>query len=307
MYELIAANKRRSIVLIAGFALIVIALGWVFGEVTEAGYWGLAIAVVIAVVMSWGSYFFSDKIALAMSRAIPAEPRHFSDDLEVSRRIPRLINIVQGLAIAAGIPLPRVYVVKDEAPNAFATGRNPKHAALAVTTGLLKKMNRVELEGVVGHEMAHIRNYDILVTTIAVTLTGVVMLLSDWMLRLFRFGGRRSKGGNPATLVIALVGFALALLSPLIAQLIKAAVSRRRESLADASGIHLTRYPPGLISALKKLRDDTTVVSTGSRATAHLWIESPLQRQGSGFSSWVNRLFDTHPPIEERIRALEQL
>ena len=308
MYELIAANKRRSIALIAGFALIVIALGWVFGEVTGAGYWGLVIAVVIAAVMSWGSYFFSDKIALAMSRAIPAEPRHFADDLEVSRRIPRLINIVQGLAIAAGIPHPRIFVVKDDAPNAFATGRNPEHAALAVTTGLLKKMNRVELEGVVGHEMAHIRNYDILVTTIAVTLTGVVMLLSDWMLRLFRFGGgRRSKGGNPATLVIALVGFALALLSPLIAQLIKAAVSRRRESLADASGIHLTRYPPGLISALKKLRDDTTVVSTGSRATAHLWIESPLQRQGSGFSSWVNRLFDTHPPIEERIRALEQL
>lgn len=309
MYELIAANKRRSVALITAFALIVIALGWVFGEMTGAGYLGLVIAVVIAVVMSWGSYFYSDKIALAMSRAIPAEPQHFADDLEVAQRIPRLINIVQGLSIAAGIPPPKIYVVKDEAPNAFATGRNPEHASLAVTTGLLKKMNRVELEGVVGHEMAHIRNYDILVTTIAVTLTGVVMLLSDWMLRLFRFGGARrsSKGGNPATLVIALLGFVLALLSPLIAQLIKAAVSRRRESLADASGIHLTRYPPGLISALKKLRDDTTVVSTGSRATAHLWIESPLQRQGSGFSSWVNRLFDTHPPLEERIRALEQL
>lgn len=307
MYELIAANKRRSVALIASFSLIILALGWVFGELTGFGYFGLVIAAIVAIGMSWGSYFYSDKIALAMARAIPAEPQHFPGDVEMSRRIPRLINIVEGLSIAAGIPSPKIYIVRDDAPNAFATGRNPQHAAVAVTTGLLKKMNRVELEGVLGHELAHVKNYDILVTTIAVTLTGVVMLLSDWMLRMFRFGGRRARGANPVTLVVALVGFALALLAPLFAQLIKAAVSRKREALADVSGIHLTRYPPGLISALKKLRDDSTVVSTASRATAHLWIESPLQRQGSGFSSWVNRLFDTHPPLEERIRVLEKI
>lgn len=307
MYELIAANKRRSIALIASFSLIITALGWVFGELTGFGYYGLVIAALVAIAMSWGSYFYSDKIALAMSRAIPADPQHFADEPELVKHIPRLVNIVEGLAIAAGIPAPKIYIVRDVAPNAFATGRNPQHAAVAVTTGLLQKMNRVELEGIIGHELAHVKNYDILVTTIAVTLTGVVMLLSDWMLRIFRFGGRRSRGGNPATLVIALIGFALAIFAPLFAQLIKAAVSRKREGLADISGIHLTRYPPGLISALKKLRDDSTVVSTASRATAHLWIESPLQRQGSGFASWVNRLFDTHPPLEERIRVLEKI
>ena len=307
MYELIAANKRRSIALIASFSLIITALGWVFGELTGFGYYGLVIAALVAIAMSWGSYFYSDKIALAMSRAIPADPQNFADEPELAKHIPRLVNIVEGLAIAAGIPAPKIYIVRDVAPNAFATGRNPQHAAVAVTTGLLQKMNRVELEGIIGHELAHVKNYDILVTTIAVTLTGVVMLLSDWMLRIFRFGGRRSRGGNPATLVIALIGFALAIFAPLFAQLIKAAVSRRREALADISGIHLTRYPPGLISALKKLRDDSTVVSTASRATAHLWIESPLQRQGSGFASWVNRLFDTHPPLEERIRVLEKI
>lgn len=307
MYELIAANKRRSIALIASFSLIIVALGWVFGELTGFGYYGLVIAAMVAVAMSWGSYFYSDKIALAMSRAVPADTQHFADEPEFAKHIPRLINIVEGLAIAAGIPAPKIYIVRDVAPNAFATGRNPQHAAVAVTTGLLQKMNRVELEGIIGHELAHVKNYDILVTTIAVTLTGVVMLLSDWMLRMFRFGGRRSRGGNPVTLVIALIGFALAIFAPLFAQLIKAAVSRKREALADIGGIHLTRYPPGLISALKKLRDDSTVVSTASRATAHLWIESPLQRQGSGFASWVNRLFDTHPPLEERIRVLEKI
>jgi len=307
LYELIAANKRRSIALIASFALIITALGWVFGEFTGFGYYGLVIAALVAIAMSWGSYFYSDKIALAMSRATPADQRQFADEPEVAKHIPRLINIVEGLAIAAGIPAPKIYIVRDVAPNAFATGRNPQHAAVAVTTGLLQKMNRVELEGIIGHELAHVKNYDILVTTIAVTLTGVVMLLSDWMLRMFRFGGRRSRGGNPVTLVIALIGFALAIFAPLFAQLIKAAVSRKREALADVSGIHLTRYPPGLISALKKLRDDSTVVSTASRATAHLWIESPLQRHGSGFASWVNRLFDTHPPLEERIRVLEKI
>lgn len=299
MYELIAANRRRSILLIAAFFILVAGIGWVFGELTGFGYYGLAVAVVIAIALSWGSYFYSDKVALAISRARPADPGIHA----------RLHNVTEGLSIAAGIPKPRVYVIEDPAPNAFATGRNPEHAAIAVTTGLLEKMNRVELEGVVAHELGHVRNYDILVSTIAVTLAGVVVLLSDWLLRAMWWSGggrgRRSSGGNPAGLVLVLAGVVLALLAPLIAQLIKAAVSRKRESLADATAVQFTRYPPGLTSALRKLQSDTTVVRTASRATAHLWIESPLARGGRG--GWLNRMFDTHPPLEERIHALEHL
>jgi heat shock protein HtpX len=299
LYELIAANRRRSILLIAAFFVLVAAIGWVFGLLTGFGYYGLAVAVVIAIALTWGSYFYSDRVALAISRARPADPGMYA----------RLHNVTEGLSIAAGIPKPRVYVIDDPAPNAFATGRNPENAAVAVTTGLLEKMNRVELEGVVAHELGHIRNYDILVSTIAVTLAGVVVLLSDWLLRAMWWGGGRrggrSSGGNPVGLVLVLAGVVLALLAPLIAQLIKAAVSRKRESLADATAVEFTRYPPGLIGGLRKLQSDTTVVRTASRATAHLWIESPLNRVGRG--GWLNRLFDTHPPLEERIRALEGL
>lgn len=299
MFERIAANRRRSFFLIVSFSAIVAALGWLFGELSGAGWFGLAVAGVIAAGFSWTSYFYSDKIVLSVSRARPADPIEHA----------RLYNIVEGLSIAAGIKPPRVYVIQDSAPNAFATGRNPQHAAVAVTTGLLEKMNRVELEGVIAHELSHIQNYDILVTTIAVMLAGVVALLSDWTLRGFRYGALRGRGRSrgAAAAPLALVGLLLAILSPLIAQLIQAAVSRRREGLADISAITLTRYPPGLVSALKKLRDDTTVVVTSTRATAHLWIESPLDRTSPGFRTRVNRLFDTHPPLEERIKVLESL
>jgi heat shock protein HtpX len=299
MFEQITANRWRSFLLIASFALLVGGLGWIFGLVIGGGWTGLVVAGVIAIVLSWTSYFYSDRIVLAVSRAKPADPIAHG----------RLINVVEGLSIAAGLPPPRVYVVDDRAPNAFATGRNPQHAAVAVTTGLLEKMSRVELEGVLAHELSHIRNYDILVTTIAVVLAGVVALLADWTLRGFRYGSfrGRGRGKGAAAIPLAAIGLILALLSPLIAQLIQAAVSRRRESLADLSAVTLTRYPPGLISALKKLRDDSTVVRTSTRATAHLWIESPLERQAPGFSTRINRLFDTHPPIEERIRILEGL
>jgi heat shock protein HtpX len=298
LYELIAANRRRSIFLILVFVLLVGLLGWALGELTGSGMLGLAVALIFALILAWTSYYYSDRIVLAISRAIPANPAEHA----------RYLNIVEGLSIAAGIPKPRAFVIGDRAPNAFATGRNPENAAVAVTTGLLEKMNRVELEGVLAHELSHIRNYDILVTTIAVVLAGTVVLLSDWMLRAFRWGGRgRDRSGAPIGLLIVLVGFLLALLSPLVAQLIKAAVSRRREFLADASAIELTRYPPGLVGALRKLREDSTVVRTASHATAHMWIESPLQRSGGSPASWVNRLFDTHPPLEERIRVLESL
>jgi heat shock protein HtpX len=214
--------------------------------------------------------------------------------------------------LAAGIPKPRVYVVDDTAPNAFATGRNAEHAAVAVTTGLLAKMNRDELEGVIAHELSHIQNKDTLVMTLAVTLVGVIVLLADWLLRAMWWGAgdgnRRGGLGAP----IAIIGFVLLLLAPLIAQLLQFAISRRREFLADADAVMLTRYPPGLLSALRKLQEDQTVVRTASRATAHLWIESPIARQAargrrgaSKSGAWLNRLFDTHPPLEARIEALQ--
>ena len=238
----------------------------------------------------------------AMSRARPADPVEFA----------RLHNIVEGLCIAAGLPKPRVYIVDDEAPNAFATGRDPKHAAIAVTTGLLDKMNRVELEGVLAHELSHIKNYDILVSTIAVTLVGFIAIMSDIGIRTLWWGGGRSRDDNDdgggAGAILAIAGFALLILAPLIAQLMQFAVSRRRESLADISGVELTRYPPGLIAALEKLRDDQTVVHAHSRATAHLWIEQPMPTSpDEGKLSRLNRLFDTHPPLEERIAALREL
>lgn len=274
---------------------MVVAIGWLFGQLTQLGYLTTVFALVIAGVMSFTSFYYSDRIVLKMSRAVPADR---SDPMQA-----RLLNIVDGLSLAAGMQPPRVYVVNDEAPNAFATGRDPAHSAIAVTTGLLQKMNRVELEGVVAHEMAHIRNHDILVSTIAVVLAGSIALMADWLLRGFwRIGDRKR-----ATPILGVLGLAVALLAPLVAKLMQLAVSRRRELLADSSAINLTRYPPGLIDALKKLRDDSTVVRTGSRATAHLWIESPLDRQRSGAGGWLNRLFDTHPPIEERIRLLESI
>ena len=240
----------------------------------------------IAGVGSAIAYWKSDSVALAMSHAHPADPTTYA----------RLHNLVEGLCIAAGLPKPRIYVVDDVAPNAFATGRNPRHAALAVTTGLLDKMTRIELEGVLAHELSHVKNYDILVSTLAVTLVGVVALLTDFSLRFLWWGGPRhrddnSPGGGGPAVVLAVVGFLLLLLAPLVAKLMQATISRRRETLADVSGVALTRYPPGLISALEKLKDDTTVVHSSSRATAHLWVESPLARTPEeGRLSRLNRL-----------------
>jgi heat shock protein HtpX len=267
----------------------------------QFGIVGVVFALAIAIALSFGAYWKSDSVALAMSRARPADPVEYA----------RLHNIVEGLCIAAGLPKPRVYIVDDAAPNAFATGRDPKHAAIAVTTGLLEKMNRIELEGVIAHELSHIKNYDILVSTLAVTLVGFIALMSDIAIRMLWWGGGRNRddnnGGGPQA-ILALLGFALLILAPLIAQLMQFAVSRRRESLADMSGVELTRYPPGLISALEKLRDDQTVVHAHSRATAHLWIEQPMPTQKEeGRLSRLNRLFDTHPPLEERIAALREL
>ena len=282
--------------------VLVMAVAWGFNAVLGYGVAGLVVALAVAATTSVVAWWKSDAIALSMSHARPAgEVEHA-----------RLHNLVEGLCIAGGLPKPRLYVVDDPAPNAFATGRDPRHAAVAVTTGLLEKLNRVELEGVLAHELSHVKNYDTLVSTLAVTLVGVMALLSDFAMRFLWWGGprhrdHRSGGAGPGAL-IGLLGIVLLVVAPLVGRLMQFAVSRRRELLADVTGVALTRYPPGLISALEKLRDDRTVVHSASRATAHLWIESPLDRESSGGrGAWLNRLFDTHPPLEERISALREL
>ena len=300
MFELIKANKRRSALLIASFVLLLSLVGAAFGLLLGAGPYGAIIALVFSGAMAFASYWKADAIALAVSRAKPADPQQYQ----------RLHNLVEGLCIAAGLPKPRVYIVDDPAPNAFATGRNPKHAAIAVTTGLLEKLNRVELEGVIAHELSHVRNYDILVSTLAVTLVGSIALLTNFGMRMMWWNGGRVRrdgdrdGGNP----LALLGLVLLIFAPFIAKAMQAAVSRRRETLADVSACQMTRYPPGLISALEKLRDDTTVTHSATTATAHLWIEQPMSGVGdAGKFGRLNRMFDTHPPLEERIALLREL
>ena len=301
MFELIRANKRRSVLLVAGFVLIVALIGAGIGYLVGNGPVFTVVALLISGVIAFTSYWKADKIALAVSRARPAPEAEYQ----------RLHNLVEGLCIAGGLPKPGVYVIDDPAPNAFATGRNPQHAAIAVTSGLLEQMNRVELEGVVAHELSHIRNYDILVSTLAVTMVGAVELMTDMAIRLMWWnGGRvprsgdRSDSNNP----LAFVGFALLIVAPLVAKAMQAAISRRRETLADVSACQLTRYPPGLISALEKLQEDTTGTHSASTATAHLWIEQPMSGVGdAGRLKGSHKLFDTHPPLEERIALLREL
>jgi len=301
MFELIKSNKRRSIALIVAFVVILSLVGAALGVVLGYGLQGTLVALVVSGGVAFASYWKADAIALSVSRAKPADPQQYQ----------RLHNLVEGLCIASGLPKPRVYIIDDPAPNAFATGRDPKHAAIAVTTGLLEKMNRVELEGVVAHELSHIRNYDILVSTLAVTLVGAVALITNFGVRAMWWnGGRVPRSGDRdgGTNPIAIIGLVFLVISPLIAKAMQAAVSRRRETLADVSACQMTRYPPGLISALEKLRDDVTVTHSASTATAHLWIEQPMSGVGdSGHMSRWNRMFDTHPPLEERIALLREL
>ena len=301
MFEQIRANKRKSAALIAAFVVLLVAVGAAIGVLVGYGLAGTIIALVFSGAMAAVSYWKADAIALRVSRAVPADPDEYR----------RLHNLVEGLCIASGLPKPRVYIVVDPAPNAFATGRDPKHAAIAVTTGLLEKMNRVELEGVLAHELSHVRNYDILVSTLVVTLVGSIAILTDLGIRMMWWnGGRvrregdRNDSGNP----LALVGFALLIFAPILAKLMQAAVSRKRETLADVSACQMTRYPPGLISALEKLRDDSTVTHSSTTATAHLWIEQPMSGVADrGRLGRLHQMFDTHPPLEERIELLREL
>jgi heat shock protein HtpX len=301
MFELIRSNKRRSMLLVAGFIVVVGLVGAAIGAIVGNGLVFTLIALVFSGVIAFASYWRADKIALAVSRARPAPPEEYQ----------RLHNLVEGLCIAGGLPKPGVYIIDDPAPNAFATGRNPNHAAIAVTTGLLEKLNRVELEGVVAHELSHIRNYDILVSTLAVVMVGAVALMADLAIRTMWWNGGRvarrgdqADGNNP----LAYAGIALLIVAPIIAKIMQATISRSRETLADVSACQLTRYPPGLISALEKLKDDTTVTHSASTATAHLWIEQPMSGVGDdGKLGGIHRLFDTHPPLDERIALLREL
>ncbi len=305
MHEQIAANKRKTVLLfgvaIAFTGLIGYAIGYLF---FAGGPAGVAIAVGLAVILSLGSYFAGDRLVLASTRAREV----------TAAEEPRLHNVVEGLAIAAGIPKPRVYVVPEQAPNAFATGRNPEHSSVAVTQGLLDVMNRVELEGVIGHELSHVLDRDILVGTVVATVVGAAILMSEFFTRTWfwsggRMGRRDSGGGGDAgilALVLFAVGIVLLIIAPIAGQLIKLSVSRNREYLADAQGVLLTRYPPGLIAALEKIRDAPHAMRAANNATAHLWLDQPSRIPGER-TSRVERLFSTHPPIQERIDRLRDM
>jgi heat shock protein HtpX len=291
IYDQIAGNRRLSYLLLFLFVLIIAGIGYVFGLSTELGEYAVVPAALFALFMAWGSYYYSDRLVLSLSRAHPVT--HADEQ--------RLWNAVEGVSLAAGLPMPKVYVIEDSAPNAFATGRDPQHAALAVTRGLLDKMDKLELEGVIGHELAHIQNYDIRFMTLVSVLVGTVVLLSDWMLRSLWYGrGRRSRGSGP----LLLIGLIFVILSPIIAQLLRLALSRRREFLADASGALLTRYPEGLASALEKIAADTDPLEVANKATAHLYIYNPLRDYRK---SWLNSLFSTHPDVIDRVKRLRAM
>lgn len=283
------SNVAKTWVLMTLFFALVIGIGWalswVFGD---PGI--LVIAAIFAVVMNVASYWFSDKLVVKMAGATPADPAQYRD----------LHNLVENLAITAGLPKPKLYIINDPAPNAFATGRNKEHAVVAVTTGLLQMMDRNELEGVLAHELSHIGNYDMLVSTVAVVLVGFVTIVSDFALRGALFGGEgRNEKNHP---IVAIIAIAFIILAPIVAQLLQLAVSRKREFLADASGALLTRYPEGLASALKKIGAYSAPMRHANNATAHLYISNPFGARAR--ISGLAKLFMTHPPVEERIAAL---
>jgi len=288
-----AANKRKTFMLLALFGaltwLVLFAALTYFGQSTSSI---IPIAVGISLISVWGSYYSSDKLVLTMTGARQIQE---SDN-------PKLFGLIQEVCIASGLPMPKVAIVEDRAPNAFATGRNPEHALIAFTTGILEAMDRDELQGVIAHEMSHVANRDTLVSAVAATTAGAIAMLSDFIMRMLWWGGGRRdnrEGGNNPLILIA--SFLVLILAPIAAMLLQAAISRRREALADATAVQFTRNPAGLRSALEVLQADSTVVRHASNAVAHLYIESPLD------SSSVSKLFSTHPPLAERIAILRQM
>lgn len=286
MYNQIDANKQRTVVLILLFLTFIISLGWFFGHVLNYGYEVFTFAIIISLAMTWFSYYHGDKVALSSSKAKPIKK---SDN-------PYVYRMVENLCISAGIPTPKVHIITSPALNAFATGRDPEHASIALTTGLINSLENEELEGVVAHELSHIKNYDIRVMTIVIVLVGTVSLLANIIFRMSFFKDNNKDGRAGA--ILAVVGIVLIILSPIIANLIKLAISRKREYLADASGALLTRYPEGLARALEKIKHSAQPLDTANAATAHLFISNPFKKK------MFSKLFSTHPPIDERIKTL---
>ncbi len=295
MYNQITANRQKTFILVASFLVLIIAAGY-FAAIYWNNFSILFWAVAVSVGMSWGSYFAGDKAILALSGARKIEP-----EASLSER--QATHLVENLCITAGLPLPHVYLVNDPAPNAFAVGRNPKHASIALTTGLITKLDKTELEGVIAHELSHIKNYDILLATIVITLLGIITLLADWMWRGRMFSSRSSREDNNANGILLLIGLVLIILSPIFARLIYFAISRQREYLADASGALLTRYPEGLANALRKLEADKNQLRFANRATAGLYIVDPFKKM----NEVAAELWSTHPPLSKRIEALMKM
>lgn len=297
VYEQIDCNKRKSALVVVLFVVFVTLVVYVISYVSKLSLSWVGLALIFAGVASLGSYYWGDKVILAISRARPAtREKDF-----------QFYTVVENLSLAAQMPKPRLYLIEDSSPNAFATGRDPDHAVVCATTGLLNKLERSELEGVIAHELSHIRNYDIRLMSLVTVLVGMVSLLADWFMRSTSLGGRkrnRDKEGNLQAFLFITAIF-LALLSPLIARLIQLAISRRREFLADASAVMLTRYPEGLARALEKISADKEPLEAANKATAHLYIVNPFK--GQKFVSWFANLFNTHPPIKERIKALRRM
>ena len=306
MYEHIAKNRAKTILIIIGFVFFLSLIGYFVGMYFDYRYGMgasysvtlMVIALIIALFASFGSYYFSDRIVLSMTGAKPVSRE---DD-------PRLYYMVEGLSIAAGLPTPSIYTIYDQGMNAFATGRNPKKGVIVFTKGLLENLNDEELKGVISHELAHIKNYDILLGTIIVVLVGMVSIIANTMTRVLFFGGRgrrstKGSGGGIITIVILVAGIVFIILSPIVAMLIRMAISRNREYLADSTGSLISRYPPGLASALKKI-DSHSEVKSASSATAHLFISNPL---GEKSRVMFKNLFNTHPPVEERIERLNEM
>ncbi|MBI3980509.1 M48 family metallopeptidase [Candidatus Microgenomates bacterium] len=296
VYEQVDSNKRKSFLIMVLFVLFVTGIIYLFNTVLDFGTGWLGIALIFSGLSSLGSYYWGDKFILAISGARPADrKRDFT-----------FYTVTENLCLAASLPMPKLYVINDTAPNAFATGRDPQHATVCSTTGLLSKLNRTELEGVIAHELSHVRNYDTRLMAVVTILIGMIALISDWFMRSLWWRDRdRDRGGNLQAILLV-VAIIAAILAPIIGQLMQLAISRRREFFADASGVMLTRQPGGLISALKKISGDTEPLEAANRATASLYIINPFKSsRGQQFVGWFSRLFDTHPPISERIKALE--
>lgn len=304
-YKEIARNRRNSWILVFVVAIVLAGLGAAIGYASGFGWGGVIVALVVASVMSIGSYFAGDQLVLASSGAKPVPAATPPDQYR------QLVNVVTEMSLAGGQPMPKVYVIDDTAPNAFATGRDPQHASVAVTTGLLEKMDREQLQGVMAHELSHVGNYDIRFTLLVGVLVGSIALLADWFLRYtFWFGGGRrggsrdrQGGGGGVQVVIFVVAIVLAILAPLIGRMVQLAVSRSRESLADVSGVELTRNPLALARALRTISDDPEVLEVANRATQHLYIVNPVK----SFEKRAKSMWDTHPPIGDRIKTLEAL